>query len=246
MIGLYDKSIYIVLLLYISYSIYSIVKGTLGLILDLDNLPKPHAFSGVPLHSGFRFTKFIATFRSVFSRTHFYNCCKNFFTVKTGIYICSSIIISAVIWIIFIKYGVNNCLFDYPSLYYLCVTTNASILKFVKVFIFTPLDINLDDIELMPKKLSYPTTIPGGSTALMTPSGQGEPSRRWGGLGGSSRIGAPLTDTPGLQINNSKDKLDAVLYDKSFKTKDKLKRLDDIEGSKSETTSSNDVAELGR
>ena len=49
MISLYHKILFcIVLLLYISFSIYYIVKGTPGLILDLDNLPKQHAFSSVP------------------------------------------------------------------------------------------------------------------------------------------------------------------------------------------------------
>ena len=79
------KIFYFVLLLNIGFSIYFLVKGTLGLNLYLDNLPNPHPFPSVPLHSGFRLTKFIATFRNVFSRARFYNSCKEFFTLKTAI-----------------------------------------------------------------------------------------------------------------------------------------------------------------
>ena len=101
----------------------------------------------------------------------------------------------------------------------------------------------------MPEKLSNPTTIPDGSTALMTHSGQGEPRGRRVGLPVYRRTGPGLTNSTGLEVNNYRDKLDKLerkLNNVSFKTEDKLKRLNDIEDSISEKRTSDEVAELAR
>jgi len=80
-------------LLCYSISIYLIVKNkdSPGLELALDNPPKPHAFTSLPLESRFSMHEFIIKLRFVFSResiktltsivftkTFFYYCCKKF------------------------------------------------------------------------------------------------------------------------------------------------------------------------
>jgi len=64
-----------------------------------------------------------------------------------------------------------------------------------------------------------------------------------------SRTGPGLTNSTGLEVNNYRDKLDKLerkLNNVSFKTEDKLKRLNDIEDSISEKRTSDEVAELAR
>lgn len=255
------------LLLYIGFSIYFLVKGTLGLNLDLDNLPKPHAFCSVPLHSGFIFTKFIATFRSVFSRARFYNTCKEFFTVKTAIWMCISIIITIVIKFVFFKYGVNDPLFDYPYLWCSFVTINTLILRFLKILIDTPLDI----VE----KLSNPITIPNDVTTFNTSRDPGQsphnkikfstagPSHPKAPLGATPGIGvpgpshpkAPSGATPGLEVIKpelapdyvgSKLKRLQTALDSDARAKDKLKWLQKIEDSITDSTESTDKEKLDK
>jgi hypothetical protein len=108
---------------------------------------------------------------------------------------CISISVSLVIKFVFIKYGVNNPLFDHPSLLYSFVTINTLVLRFLKILFDTPSDI----VE----KLYNPITNPICHIHLIGepvpgPSGPRLPLPDGTGVPGPSRPSFPANQ-PGLE-----------------------------------------------
>lgn len=119
--------------------------GSPALILNLDALPQPHAFTNLPLESGFSMYKILTTLKFVFSSNYFISltyivftkaffkyCFKRFITIKTVIFICISLSFSFILKYLFIKYGIDRPLFESPVLYYSYIAVSSLSLRYIK------------------------------------------------------------------------------------------------------------------